>query len=194
MAYRVLVEPASEPVSRAEALSQLRLPTSVTDFDDTITRLIRAARNRVQADQWRQLITATRQQLYDGFPCGEFYLPFPPLQEITAFTYIDTAGNTQSLTAGVDYLLDDISEPARIFPMPNTSWPATACNRPNTVSITYTCGYGEAENVPDETREAILLLIENWFDNPAILTGTISKEVELGYRALVDTNSVKGFF
>jgi hypothetical protein len=41
--------------------------------------------------------------------------------------------------------------------------------------------------VPDDAKQAMLLLASHWVENrEAVLTGTISKEIELSYTALTD--------
>jgi hypothetical protein len=48
-------------------------------------------------------------------------------------------------------------------------------------------GYGAASAVPDDAKQAILLLASHWVENrEAVLSGTISKEIELSYTALTD--------
>jgi hypothetical protein len=48
------------------------------------------------------------------------------------------------------------------------------------------CGYGAASAVPEDAKQAVRLLAAHWYENAeATVVGTISKELELSYTALV---------
>lgn len=126
-------------------------------------RLIAAARRRIEAWEWRAHITQTWQLVLDRFPplrCGRdwtIYVPRPPLQSVSSITYLDNEGDQQTL-ASSKYRVDSSSRVGRITPAYGESWPAT---RPVTgaVTITFVAGYGDAAtDVPEETRQAILIL------------------------------------
>src|SRR5712692_3761461 len=82
------------------------------------------------------------------FRAGQIIIPFPPLQSITSFQYLDQNGILQSLALGTDYQVDTISEPARVAPAPNKMWPLTqiSVRAPvlNAVLIQFQTGFGTA--------------------------------------------------
>ena len=111
----------------------------------------------------------------DGRTEFEIYLPNPPLKTVDSVKYYDTAGVLQTLDPAT-YLVDAISEPARITPAPSTSWPATQ-NRMNAVQITFTCGYGAAKDVPTGIKNWMLVRLGSLFEN--------REEVAIGQRIVV---------
>lgn len=87
----------------------------------------------------------------------EIFLPLPPLQTVDSIKYYDTDGVLQTLASSA-YLVDSVSEPARITPAPDTSWPTTQ-NRANAIEVTFTCGYGAAVAVPKGIKHWMLIRI-----------------------------------
>lgn len=93
----------------------------------------------------------------------EIFLPHPPLATVNSVTYYDQDGALQTLSSSL-YLVDNISEPARLVPAPNTAWPATQA-RINAVSILFTCGYGNAAAVPQGIKSWMLMRIGAMYEN-----------------------------
>lgn len=100
----------------------------------------------------------------DGQTGFEIYLPFPPLQTVEGIKYYDAT--TQALTTldPSQYIVDTISEPARITPAYGVTWPATL-NRINAVEVNFTCGYGAASAVPMGIKQWMLIRIGTMFEN-----------------------------
>lgn len=117
--------------------------------------------------------------------CWPNRIPLPPLQSIESVSYYDVDGVDQTLNAA-DYQLvtSDISE-AEFFPAPNAELPGVQQGRVNAVRIEFTAG--DAEPLP-EVKQFIKLLVRHWYDNPsAVVTGTISKEIELSLRSIASS-------
>jgi hypothetical protein len=76
----------------------------------------------------------------------EIFVPLPPLVSVDSIQYVDTNGVTQTLDP-TQYIVDLVSEPARITPAYGVTWPATR-QQVNAVTVTFTCGYGAAAAVP----------------------------------------------
>src|SRR6185369_13610156 len=83
---------------------------------------------------------------------GEYYrwasieLPMPPLISIVSFTYLDTQGNSNSMTQGYgnvvgNYILDTRPEPGRVRLPFAGIWPTTILLPGSPIEITYQCGY-----------------------------------------------------
>ena len=154
--------PSAEPVTRVEAKLHLRIDH--TDEDATIDDLIRVARDLVEHDTGRALITQTWVLRLDAFP-DTIELPRPPLQSVTSVEYVDTAGDTQTLTADTDYTVDKYPCLGRIVPAYAQSWPTTR-DVVNAVVVTYVAGYGDnARDVPQPLQQAMKLLIGEGFEN-----------------------------
>lgn len=67
-------------------------------------------------------------------------LPYPPLKSVQSMRYIAPDGTANTLNQDVDFVLDRINEPARIFPLVGKYWPPDLYVA-NAVQINYTAGY-----------------------------------------------------
>jgi len=182
MALTLASPPSVEPVSLAEAKAHCRVEH---DEDDTlISALIPAAREHVEAVTKRVLITQEWTWKLDAFPC-QFNMPKPPLQSVESITYVDSAGNTQTLDAA-EYRVDNDCEPGRITEAYDASWPTTRLVT-NAVTVAFTAGYGQAgTDVPQPIRQAILLLIGHWYENrESVAVGVSVAELPQAVEALL---------
>ena len=176
--------PALEPFLTADAKSHLRVDLS--DDDTLIDNLILAARNRLEVDTGRALITQTWDMFMDKFPDnnGAIQVPKPPLQSVTSLKYIDTDGVEQTWDSS-NYRVDTDSEPGRITPAYNVSWP-TPRSVTNAVTIRYICGYGDATtDIERALLQAMLMLIGHWYENrEAVIAGVAVNSVPMAYKYL----------
>lgn len=104
--------------------------------------------------------------LPEGVTGFEISVPYPPLQSVDAITYYDATGALQTLDPA-QYLIDDVQEPARIVPAPGVTWPSTQ-RRINAVTVLFTCGYGEADDVESEAPgiiQWILLRVCSYYEH-----------------------------
>lgn len=204
------VAPISEPISVADAKQHVRIDTSADDA--YVAGLIAAARRLVERQQRRQLLTATWQLQQDHFPgygrmfgsnyCVEFpfdapyyhphfgnqrwpalELPIAPVQSVS-ISYVDAGGVTQTLDPSKYTLETPTNQAGRIIPTYGNWWPATRW-QPNAVTVTFVAGYGDADAVPETTRQAILLLVSHFYENREA-TGNLLNELPLGVQALLD--------
>jgi uncharacterized phiE125 gp8 family phage protein len=157
---KVTTPPAEEPVTLTQAKAQLKV-TDTTE-DTLITRLITVARQMCEADSGRSFITQERTVKLDRFPCGDIILPYGPVQDVDDFTYIDTAGVEQTLTVNTHYKEDLHSDIARLRAV--DSWPQ-AKDEMNSVTVVYTAGYGDAADVPECAKQAILQQLASLHQN-----------------------------
>lgn len=149
---------ASFPVSRAEAKLHLKIDT--TDRDDDVDSFIAAATDQVEIDTRRQLVTAT--WIYNLTNWEQvIQIPKCPVASITSITYVDGAGDTQTLATSI-YQTNLNAEPATIRPAYGQTWPTNRV-QDNSIQVTFTAGYGAAADVPDLLKSAIKILVEGWF-------------------------------
>jgi uncharacterized phiE125 gp8 family phage protein len=130
----------------------------------------------------------------DGTTGYEIYLPRSPVQNVSAITYYDTNGTQQTLDPST-YIFDTISEPARIVPAPNATWPATQ-NRINAVSVVYTAGYGASgAAVPAGIMHWILLTTGTFYENREMVAVLNKGKVELlpYVDGLLDSYAIRRF-
>lgn len=161
---KVTSEPATEPVTAAEAKTHLRVTSS--DDDTYITTLIKVARQLCESYAGLSFITQTRQIKLDSFPAGDapIRLSYGPVSAVGTFTYLNDAAGTTTMVAGTDYTLDIHSEIPRLVTL--DSWPTDLRDdTPHRVVITYTAGYGSASDVPAIIKQAILMQIGSLYEN-----------------------------
>lgn len=171
--------PAAEPITLAEARTYLRLNEDDTTQDDLIEDvLIPAARQYVEAATHRQMITATWRMRMTAFPCGSILLPIAPLGAVSSITYLDANGTEQTLSSS-NYSTFSDAEPIEIQPAYNTEWPTIRADQPNSVTVTFTAGYGAAGTaVPADYKRAMLGYISTAYEfREDVVTGTIKVSV-----------------
>lgn len=156
----------------ADSALGAQAPTVNTTSDPQLSLLIASVRAAAELYLRRKLITQTLDLYLDEFPCeAPWEIRLPPLQSVASITYVDTSGAEQTLDAA-DYLVDAVSQPARIAPAYSSSWPSTR-RQHNAVKVRFVAGYGAASAVPSCIKNWMLLRIKALYDNPAdIVVGT----------------------
>lgn len=156
--------PATEPVTLSEAKAHLKVEH--TDDDTLITALIKGARGFCETYTRRVFITQTWDLFLDEFPFDSdepILIPNTNLISVTHIKYYDTA-NVEQTWNSANYQVDIASRPGRIIPIEGEVYP-TVKDRMNAVNIRYVAGYGAAADVPQEIKQAMLLLIGDWYEN-----------------------------
>lgn len=163
--YRTVVTaPVREPVTLQQAKDHLRVDQ---DYEDSIIEpLIVAARQKIELDTGKPLITQTilfTNKKDAGFPVGAIDL-CANVQSISSVKYDDEDGNEQTMDAA-NYVLDTSRVIARIRPAYNSEWPAARAFA-GSIRIAVVAGYGEnEEDVPQNLRTAMLFMIERMKEN-----------------------------
>jgi len=173
----------THPVNVAELRDQLHMEH--TDEDVTLYRMIATATEQAEAYTERAFCTQTWKMYLDTFP-DEIIVPKPPLQSVTSITYVDTNGDTQTLSAST-YTVDTDSEPGRIYEAYGESWP-TVRDVDHAITVTFGAGYGDsAHDVPERIRHAILLLAADLYEirEPTLVGATLDESPTL--TRLLDT-------
>lgn len=155
----VATAPTSEPITSAIAKAHLRVTAS--DEDTGIANLITQAREAVEIDARRSLMTQTIDLFLDEWPCENVIeLLRGPLQSISFLKYYDTAG-TLTEWSNANYTLDAPRSCLHI------DWDATLPaldTRPNAINVRYVAGYASADAVPQGLKHAMLLRIAAMFE------------------------------
>lgn len=172
----------------ADASLGAGVPTTNTTSDPELSRMITAARLQAETRLRRYLVTQTVDMYLDSFPYWEIELP--PLQSVSAITYVDTDGVTQTLAAD-QYQVDAVSMPARITPAYGLAWPSSRAQA-NAIKIRFVAGYGDASSVPACVKQWMLLRIKHWLENRSpINIGNIINEFPHSYAdGLLDSERV----
>jgi len=182
-------EPTIEPI----ATSDVEAHTYASSDDLTlIGSYIKAARKYVEGaiPGGRALVQQTFTAYLSRFPLGAeaLLLPRPPLLAITSIGYHDGNNSTQTMASSDYVVIAPTKAQARVIPQIDTNWPATK-ERPDSVKIVYTAGYGTTgEHVPETLRLATKMLAAHWYANrEAVIVGKPSKPIELGIKSLLAT-------
>jgi uncharacterized phiE125 gp8 family phage protein len=162
MSIRLITAPASYPVTLAEAKTHCRIDG--TDEDALVEGLIAAATEHVELYTGRAIVSQTWEAVYDSFS-DALVLPKGPVSAVTYVTYIDTAGAEQTVSS-VNYSLDSASDPQWVVKASDYTWP-TVSEGVNNVVIRFVAGF---TTPPAPIKQAILLLVGQWYDNRAAAT------------------------
>lgn len=152
-----------EPITLAEANTHLRC--TCDDENAYVTMLIGVARAEAENRMQRTLVPSQWRLALDAFPAAAepISLAMPPAVTVDSLTYWQADG-TQATMAPSAYLLDSISEPARLVPAPGTSWPTGLQQRPGAVLVTYSAGYATPAHVPLPVKQWMLLAIGDMYE------------------------------
>lgn len=192
MALKLVTAPTITPFTLDEVKEHLRQFTNDDDFyiQSLIDVVIAAAENITR----RSLYTTTWKLYMDAFECKEILLPRAPLQSVTHVKYYDTAGELQTIDAA-DYQVDIVSEPGRVVPAPNTSWPNTECGRLNAVEIQFVAGWAKRFDLPASLKQAMLYHISHMYDvREPVVVGTIQAGIPFTLEAMYAPHRVLRFF
>lgn len=189
MILRVTTPPAVEPLTVTEVKSHLKIDVSTEDT--LLAGYLAAARLQCELEARRAFVTQTLQLKLEGWPWAEeIYLPRPPLQSVTSVVYVDNENGSHTMSAS-DYIVDSASEPGRIILAFGAGWPGASLQPGPAITITYVAGYGDADDVPQTYKQAILLLTGHFYENREEIIaqqGVTIARLPLGVSALLMTD------
>lgn len=148
----LITGPALEPVDLDEAKRSFRFQT--TTEDTLIDAWISAARQDLEEETGRQLITATWEYWLETFPEeAAIELPRAPLQSVISVTVAGVEWDAANYEA-----LAPTSDRGQLVRLAG-SWPTVTAG-PGAVRIRYVAGYGDAPgDVPEILRATICALV-----------------------------------
>lgn len=217
---KIISPPLAEPVSLVEARLHLRVdddgesPPAHPD-DPLITQFITVARewcetytgraiapqvveiastafsNQSNGNTWHSCCVNISSTVYSAY----IELPMSPVASIIQVTYIDGNGLTQ-VVASSDYVLDDYSQPPRLYAASGVVWPTVQAT-PNAARIRYYAGYdlpGDSPNpnpLPLSFVAAIKLIMGHLYENREQTQAggggtTLLHEIPMGVQSLLD--------
>ena len=185
-----ITPPEGDVLALADAKAQCRLETTFTDDDTLLTDLIQAAEAMIDGPNGIGVALLTQQWTLalDWWPFDGLRLPLTPFQSLDQVQYVDLSGALQTLDPAT-YVVDDISSPARFCRAWGAYWPPV---RPQfgAVRITFTAGWTEAADVPQDLKQAAKLLISHWYQNRDAVVGVenrdSSTELPLGFTRITE--------
>lgn len=182
--YELVTGPASEPVTLAEAKAHARV--DIDDDDALLTELITAARQWVEQNTGRCLITQTWRLALDAWPGQQGdqwwdgtregpitmldaqWLEFrrSPVIAITEVATLDEADAATVWASSNYYLARQPNGYGRLVRKRGAVWPEVSDRGAGAIRIKATCGYGPlATDVPFPFRQAIKQLVAYWSEN-----------------------------
>ena len=187
-AYKVLVANTTQLISTADA--KLFLKVDVSDDDDVINSIVKAATESAQEYTNRFFLSTTLEQY--GTTFADIRNLFKsPVSEITVVKYYDTDNVQQTLSTSV-YQVTPAIEPSTLMLKVDQSYPDVA-DREDAVLVKYTVGYGTATtDVPFAIIQAVYLTIGHWYQNrQEVVVGRIATEIPMGAKYLLDQYKVQ---
>lgn len=193
MGLALIVGPATEPISLAEARAHCRI--DIIDDDALLMGLITTFRQRAEAYTRRALITQQWRLTAIAFPRSvsvwphplvyptasseaAMALPRPPLISVESVKYIDENGVQQTLSPAA-YVVSTSELPGCIAPVFGTSWPNIR-SQIGAVQVDFTAGYGTA--IPAAIKTWMLCYILAAYDNrSATITGRSISAIDMPY-------------
>jgi uncharacterized phiE125 gp8 family phage protein len=161
--YQITVQPASEPITTAQAKAHLRVDFS--DEDTLIDLYITAARQFCEHYTNRVFITQTWRQNEDCFSYP-IKLKVNPVVSLTSLKYYDTNDAQQTLTdTSANFQKDFNSDEAAIYEGTTNDFPSLSSNVINPIEIITVCGYGAASDVPEQIKQAIKIMVSHFYEN-----------------------------
>jgi uncharacterized phiE125 gp8 family phage protein len=154
----MLIAPNETPpaVSLDDAKAQVHADLDDTSEDGLIQSYIVAATMAAEHELGRALVSQNWTLRLAAFPAGAIELARPPVQQVLSITYLDGAGDEQTLDPAQYALCAD-----PLVPVVTGSWPDGTG-----VTVTFKAGYGAAaENVPEAIRAWILLQVADLHAN-----------------------------
>lgn len=176
MGLALVAGPAAEILEISEARDHCRIDTS--EQDAVLSTYIKGAREHFERISGRAFITQSWDLTIDyEWPwvldmdthrhLQVIELPRPPCLSVTSISYVDGAGNPQTLAAG-QYLVDVTNVIGRIYPAYGVTWPTVRCQA-KAITVRFVAGFGAGSgNVPEDLRQAARLQIAHYFENREI--------------------------
>lgn len=148
--------PAIEPVTIGAVKNAVGLWGD--DFDGQIAGYIKSARERVEAETGKHLLS---QDVTLGIVAFPYDCPLDlgmfPVQELVSINYTDSNGDAKTADVA-DFELVPVQSTIVMQPLIGKAWPTDAAVRLGAVSITVKAGYGDTrDSVPSDLRDAVLL-------------------------------------
>jgi uncharacterized phiE125 gp8 family phage protein len=141
---------------------------TANEDNDYIEALIGVARQYAENEQARAYMTQTWTLWLDRFPQERFIeLGRPPLKTFTHLKYYEPDDSATTLSSD-DYVVDDVSEPARIVLKADANWPSIELRVAKAVELKFDAGYSTAVEFAKYmggTAQAIKMMVNHWHVN-----------------------------
>lgn len=161
--------PTELPVTLTEIKKQLEI---TADTEDTYLSAILTAATR-DCEEWTGLRFLTQTWLWyldkwERNANNELVLPVAPVSALS-IEYKEATAGTLTAWSSSEYETEGIRQtnyrPGRIKPGPDYTWPDLYDGVYERVQITMTCGFGSVTAVPQEIKQAIMMLAAYMYEH-----------------------------
>lgn len=175
MSLTLSTAPSFEPITAEEAIRHLRGEGALESERETATLLVTAAREQLELETHRAYMKQTwTLKLHRWWGSRALEIPRPPLLSVDSITYIDSDGNSQTLSTSVYTVVTRHFESpfGSVFLARDQEWPdLRGDDNAHEITITFTAGYSSSAveatqraAVPKRARLALRQLVAHWFD------------------------------
>jgi hypothetical protein len=202
------LEKITDPAFTSVTLARMRANSNIPSGqdEDFLTEALKSAEDYVERQLECTIGLAAWRLTLDSFPqqgesqnqfnqvlahnqpidwkANAILIPLWPVRAVTALTYTAVDGTTTTLP------LSQIVQPVgndryHLRLKKGCYWPDTD-ESPNAIAITFNAGWPTQSAIPGTLTQAIRMLVSHFYENrEAVMTGTISKEVELGVQSML---------
>lgn len=161
----VVVVAPGQLLTIREAKDHLRIAQNDLTEDARLGTALKAAVTVAENETARKFVTQALDLTIDDFPGGDWIsLAGGVLQSITSLTYTDSA-DAATVWGAANYFASTTHEPGRLHLAYGISWPSVTLRPADAVVIRYVAGYGTGDQVPEDIRAAVLLILGDLWEN-----------------------------
>lgn len=168
--WTMTIKPTSYPVTVDEIKEFARIDGD--DEDDILETFLESVINGVETYLGRSLITRTYKMIMDNWQEREIELPMPPLISVTSVTTVDE-DDTATTYASTNYFVVTESIPGRLVIKKDSTLPTNTERNYAGYTITWTAGYGKANDVPTQLKTAIKQWVTMIYENRSMTDNEI---------------------
>ena len=180
-------------IETSMAKSHLRVSSSA---DDTyIQNLIFAATHDIEHYLNCNLMEASCTQWCDTWEdtLELYHSPIMNTRRLSVTTIRYYKDDTLTTWDASNYIVDNVSSPTRIGLANNKTYP-TIDERIGAIQINYTSGFSEVSQVPQDIKQAILILVGQWYENrQEAVVGRSVGVIPLTARYILDKYRIRTF-
>ena len=175
--YRVVTAPSVEPVDIVSLREHLGLDAGDAGMDSELEAFEKAARRAIEQYCGLSIIDTVWEATTSAF-AEVMLLRKRPFSSLASIKYVrSTDGEIVTVASSTYHVLPYEQLQGAVYLGEDQSWPEDVAVRANAVRITFTAGFGAAaEDVPDDIRQAILMMVANFDANRGDCTGSAAQE------------------
>lgn len=152
-----VAEPTREPLRLDDAKKHLEIADADVAHDAHVLQLIVAAREQWEHDTQSLTVARNVTEKFASWPDDSFRFYYEPTSDTATVTYLDTDGNSQTLSTDV-YSIDACNR--RMHLKPDQDWPDVQ-DVWNAITVVYSAG---PSSIKDIVRHAIRLQVDFMFE------------------------------